>query len=264
MTATPRPTLTIVTVVRDDDTGLEQTRASLAANLGEFTSEDLTELQWVVIDSSDPPLSAPELHLITQSSFWQPPEGIYEAMNMGLDEAHGSWVYFLNAGDTLSDAKALKTLLTGLHTTSAPWGFARVVFRNARGQVLEEPPWDYQSHRDRLFASGRFPPHQGTIVSTDLLRSLGGFDVTYRVVADYHAAIRLSTIADPEIWTWPLAEFEQGGSSSTNWQQAHREMHRARKEVFQPTGLRAIVEAWRTTTTRWRHAASVALASIRG
>ena len=263
MTATSRPTLTIVTVVRDDEIGLERTRASLAANLAELTPEDLTELQWVVVDSSDPPLSTPDLHVIAQSHLWQPPHGIYEAMNTGLQEANGSWVYFLNAGDTLAGTTALGTLLAALHSTSAPWGFARVVFRSTQGQLLQEPLWDYQRHRDCFFASGRFPPHQGTVVSTDLLRSIGGFDVTYRVVADYHAAIRLSAIADPEIWNWPLAEFEQGGSSSTNWRQAHREMHRARSEVFEPTGLRAVGETWRSSITRWRHAASRALASIR-
>lgn len=241
MTEAAIPLLSVVTVVRNDAAGLDRTRESLQGAV-DSGGESGTEVEWVVVDGSDRPVDPPILAGCAATTVVEPPRGIFEAMNRGLSEARGTWIYFLNAGDTLTDQGALRRLLEALRGTSQTWGFARVSFRDPGGAPLDEAAWNYNEHRRALFARGHFPPHQGTVVRTDQLRSIDGFDTRFRVTADYHAALRLSALSEPELWPWTLAEFRQGGASSSQWRQALREMHTARREVFRPHGWTAVLE----------------------
>ena len=263
MTTTGNPILTVVTVVRDDPHGLARTHQSIKMAVSKLESFDPSAIEWVIVDGSTTPNTAPEVGSLSVDIVFQPPQGIFEAMNRGLDISVGTWVLFLNAGDTFAESESLQWLLSELKSTQALWGFAAVHFRDEQGRALREPSWDYTSHCERLFARGRFPPHQGTVVRTETLREIGGFDTRYRVAADYHAALRLSTLSIPDIWTWPLAVFDQGGTSSKSWKRAQSEMHQARQEVFHPSGFGAVrerLDSWRTYAY---HAVSRAVASIR-
>ena len=233
--------LSVVTVVRNDPTGLAATEESLRRALQVDASAD-NRVEWIIVDGSDSPVPPSTLQGLATRFVPQPPAGIFEAMNLGLSEASGEWIYFLNAGDALADNEALNRLLGALGRTQRSWGFARVRFFDSQGRAISEPAWEYARQRQARFARGRFPPHQGTVVKTDVLRGIGGFDTRFRITADYHAALRLSLIGDPEIWPWTLADFTQGGASSAHWRQALREMHQARREVFSPRGWSAVVE----------------------
>lgn len=255
--------LSVVTVVRNDPAGLASTEESLRRAL-QTDSSPGDRIEWIVVDGSDSsPVPRPSLQGISTSFVMEPPTGIFEAMNRGLCEASGEWIYFLNAGDALADDRALSRLLEALGGTQRSWGFARVGFFDPQGRAIREPDWDYARHRKAQFARGRFPPHQGTVVRTEVLRKAGGFDTRFRIAADYHAALRLSSISEPEIWPWALAHFTQGGTSSTHWRQALREMHKARREVLSPRGWSAVVEHKDTITQFMSSAAAHVPTSMR-
>lgn len=258
------PLLTIVTVVRDDAPGLSLTQESLSAASSSLAPGDASKVEWVVVDGSSPPAPSPTPPGISTVCLSQPPQGIFEAMNAGLEAAQGRWIYFLNAGDTLANPHVLGRLLEVLGGIQGGWGFGGVRFRDPRGKVLREPRWDYAEHKGRLFAQGRFPPHQGTVVETALLRQVGGFDTRFRVASDYHTALRLSRLHDPVIWSWEIAEFHQGGTSSRRWAIAQREMRRARHEVFHPKGVARIREAWDSGRLRVTEFAARSAANMRG
>ena len=231
------PGLSIITVVRDDPEGLRQTLASIDSQ-GELDAEV------VIIDGSTPAVDNVTLSSLPWRIVRQSPRGIYPAMNAGLESARGEYVYFLNAGDTFSGSDKLRRVLDGLRELpDLVWAFGTVEFYGESGNPLHEPPWSYESERGRLFARGVFPAHQGVVARADALRQLGGFDESYIVAADYKLMLQLSTLAPPIRWTWPIARFQQGGTSSQRWWTALREFHRARLEVFNPPRKTRIVEA---------------------
>jgi len=244
--------LSIVTVLKDDERGLRQTMESLSASTG-FNRD---EIEWIIVDSSMDADSIRALVVqseLTHTLVWEPPAGIYEAMNTGLSNATGEYVYFLNAGDRLRSPFSLASLVRVLKEDQPDWVYGQVAFIDERGREVIPPAFDYHKERRALFARGRFPPHQGTIVRRSLLISLGGFDTSYRIGADYAAALRLSLIADPSEMSQVLAEFTSGGVSTHHWKQSQREFHRARQEVFYPKGLNKVAESARTiklTTVR--------------
>ena len=251
------PGLSIITVVRDDPEGLQQTLASIDAQ-GELDAEV------VIIDGSARAVDNVTLSSLPWRIVRQSPRGIYPAMNAGLESASRQYVYFLNAGDTFSDSDTLTRILDGLRESpDSVWAFGIVEFYDSSGNPLREPSWSYEYERRRLFARGVFPAHQGVVARTDALRDLGGFDESYIVAADYKLILQLSTLAAPIRWTWPIARFQQGGTSSQRWWTALREFHRARREVFNPTGRARIVEAVDTTRLSTKTFIARAIGSIR-
>lgn len=229
------PTLSIVTVVKDDPTGLTRTRDSLR----DCNTHDLHEIEWIIVDSSTDSDAVPRIvgnDSIHGNVHWVPPEGVYEAMNVGLHRSTGDYVYFLNAGDRLHDPQSLSTILGTAKEDQPTWFYGQVAFVSSDGKEVVPPPFNYQAERAAHFSRGRFPPHQGTIVRRDALLSIGGFDPSYRITADYTAMLQLSLIADPIEIPEVIAEFSTGGLSESRWLLAINEFHRARLEVLRPRG----------------------------
>ena len=241
--------LSIITVVKDDEHGLRETMGSLTTSAG-FDSADV---EWIIIDSSADPDSVQAL--VSQferatTVVWEPPAGIFEAMNTGLKTAAAEYVYFLNAGDRLRNSSALASIIRVLKEAKPDWLYGQVAFIDERGHEVIPPAFDYHEEKRTLFARGRFPPHQGTIVRRSILTSLGGFDTTYRITADYAAALQLSLLSEPVVMPEVVAEFTAGGISTDRWKQSLREFHRARQEVFDPKGLNKVAEIARTVRLR--------------
>lgn len=244
--------LTVVTIVKDDPIGLDETLESLLAQ-----GDALTGVEWLVIDSSEPhehaaSAAARAAHHLSSSTVWVPPRGIYPAMNEGLARAAGEYVSFLNAGDILLDRGLAAMRQATLEGTQ--WGYGQVRFRSRAGQLTTPPPFDYPAERRAHFARGRFPAHQGTFARAALLRELGGFDTTFRIAADYALMLRLSQVADPVESPEVIAEFREGGASTIGWFDAAREFHRARRQILRPRGTGALRETLATVG----HAARVA------
>jgi len=239
--------LSIITPIKD---GI----SDLARTWGSLQTQDLSGVEWVVIDSSrdadhvrgflDGVASVPVRYR------WQEPRGIFTAMNLGITVATGHYVYFLNAGDTLVDANSLALLHTELAAHNYPaWAYADVEMVDDQGRAHVPARWDHQEERSRSFARGYFPCHQGTVVRSTVIRSIGGFNTSYAIGGDYDLFLRLDRLYPPVQLPFILARFAPGGVSSQGWFQGLREFHRARRRQLRPTGWRAVTE--RIDTVWW-------------
>ncbi len=223
----PQAVLTIITIVKDDPTGLTRTLKSL-------TGCELTQVEVLIVDSSadsDQIRNLKQEYLPAASLFWTPPLGIYSAMNTGLERATGEYVWFLNGGDELASPLALESVVSAL-ATKPDWLYGQVEFTKNGEIGVTPPPFDYELEKKRRFSHGRFPPHQGTIVQTRLARELGAFDVEYEIASDYHLMLKLSQVSSPTQIPIQLARFWTGGISTTNWLNAIKEFHDARKAAL--------------------------------
>jgi len=242
--------LTVVTVVKDDPQGFERTLKSLI-------QQDLAAVEFVVVDSSSDSETIPKiLAQVTLPALhfdWIVPSGIYSAMNAGLRQAQGEYIYFLNAGDTFYDENVLEGIRAISESLQPIWIVGRVEIYERSGARVLSASWDYQNEKKALFARGRFPPHQGTFVRTDSLRSVGGFDEQFAIAADYATTLSLSEISTPHVTDRLIAKFFEGGVSTDRWQNSFREFHLARRLILKPRGFNSLVERF----NYWKHFASV-------
>ena len=231
--------LTVITVVKDDPSGLDSTLASLDA-------QEPADIGVVVIDGSSDREAVPAVlsrHPTSPVDYsWSPPSGVYGAMNEGLRKASGSYVYFLNAGDVLAGVDVLQRITVQLAAASPVWAYGRVTFLGTDALAMPEPDWDYDTELHHWFARGRFPAHQGVVTSTSELIRQGGFDTSYQVAADYASILRCARSARPLDLGFTLAEFTVGGLSTQKWRLAQQEFHRARRAAFDLDGLDSVRE----------------------
>ena len=241
------PWLTIVTPVRDDYQGLSRSLESIR-------EQDREGVEVLVIDSSidhEPVRAACEGLARVEA---MEPEGVYPAMNVGLQRAGSTYLHFLTAGDVFHDNRVLARIRE-VCSAEPVWMFGPVDIIDETGKHTTTPPWNYGREKARMFARGHFPQHQGTVVRRDVLLQVGGFPSNYRIAADYATFLRLSQLADPVLLDFVVADFHTGGLSSVAWRESFDEFHRARLEVLQPRGTARIVEMWDYAT----HLAKVGL-----
>jgi len=230
------PWLTIVTPVRDDYQGLSRSLESIR-------EQDREGVEVLVIDSSIDHESVQAACEGLARVVAMEPEGVYPAMNLGLQSASGTYLHFLTAGDVFHDSSVL-TRIKEVCTAEPVWMFGPVDIIDETGKHTTTPPWNYGREKARMFARGHFPQHQGTVVRRDVLLQVGGFPSSYRIAADYAAFLRLSQLADPVLLDFVVADFHTGGLSSVAWRESFEEFHRARLEVLRPRGMARIVEMW--------------------
>ena len=252
---TSQPWLTIATVVKDDPEGLSRTLASIK-------TQDLTGVEIVIVDSSKDADrtkaqiresgldQAAQLDTNGTSSnlHWCEPQGIYPAMNTALEISRGEYIYFLNAGDEFFDSDAVISIRE-MAEKSPTWFYGQVCFVDEKGRETTPAPFDYARERASSFSNGRFPPHQGTVARRTDLISLGGFDTSFAIAADYALFLKLSVAGQPLETPATLARFFTGGLSSTAWKASLAEFHRARREILPMSARERASEGVRTLRT---------------
>lgn len=116
-----RPTLTVVTIVRNGAPQIARTVESVLA-------QDYAALDYVVIDgaSTDGTLAAlePWRARIAQV-LSEPDHGLYDAMNKGLRLATGEFVLFMNCGDVFASPTAVSEVMAGVESGRDQVVFAR-------------------------------------------------------------------------------------------------------------------------------------------
>ena len=225
-----RPTFSIVTVCRNAE-------ASITRAMKSVLNQTFDDYEYLIIDGASTdktgeyvqklaPTFGGKLHYTSE-----PDEGIYDAMNKGLEAASGQFVAFLNADDwyepdTLATVAAL--IKTGIDSIG---GAIRIHAQD--GSVIERAP------RTELL-SRPFPPampagHQSWFVRTELLRELGGFDTDFRIAADYELFLRVQKLN--RLWVFTpkvLSNFTLGGTSYALIETAreYRQAKRANGDSF--------------------------------
>jgi glycosyltransferase involved in cell wall biosynthesis len=169
------PSISIITIVRNDIPGLERTRASVA-------NQTFRDFEWLVVDGASTDGTA-QLALSFDEPWAtvtsEPDKGIYDAMNKGLARATRDYVVFLNAGDTFSGATLLERVTGRLQKTDADFlygdsleafGSAQPVHKVARGH--------------EHVAYGMFACHQTMFYRRKLLGEQR-YDPRFQIAGDY-------------------------------------------------------------------------------
>jgi glycosyltransferase involved in cell wall biosynthesis len=105
-----QPLITVVTVVFNNVTSIEKTILSVL-------NQSYSNLEYIVIDggSSDGTLEVIEQYKSRISQYVsEPDQGIYDAMNKGINIATGEWINFMNSGDQFSDEDTLSRVFNSV------------------------------------------------------------------------------------------------------------------------------------------------------
>lgn len=254
--------LSVVTVCLNRRAGLEATLRSVLGG-----RPDAAEVEQIVVDGGSTDGSAEVVRAWgdrVARFVSEPDDGIYDAMNKGLRLASGDWVLFLNAGDVL-----LPGALGSLHLreTDADFLAGRAVVREADGRDRTIVPFGgAEPSHEALFLHP--VSHQALFTRREALLRAGGYDRSYRILADWAFALRATRAgARWRVTDAVVARVEPGGVSATAVREVLDERLRLAVDAFGPelgprlwAGVRACPPgafpddpARRDDLVRWNH-----------
>lgn len=108
--------------------------------------------------------------------------GIYDALNKAIGKSKGDWIYILGADDELIQ-DGLKYLLERSKDFDCVYG--DVYIRDNNGKNVAFISKDYHVLHTAMCCS-----HQAIIMRSSLIKKLGGFDLQFKISADFELITR--------------------------------------------------------------------------
>lgn len=219
------PTFSIVTIALNNLNGLRKTHKSLR-------NQQLAAFEWIVIDghSNDDTKSWLEgLEPIGYDSCWisEPDDGLYDAMNKGLNLVHGEYVLFLNSGDMLADKNTLHNLSNFIKARQNP----DFIYGDALEQTEGHTPLIKHAKHTLDIKSGMPTHHQAMLYKIKCIKGLE-YNTTYKIAADYDFTARfLRQISTHGCFEKPICVFETGGLSQIHTQTGRKEEFEIRQTL---------------------------------
>jgi len=163
----------------------------------------------------------------------EPDDGVYDAMNKGIERASGDVVGILNADDRYHDETVLRDIRDAIDSADADVAYGDLVYVNEDDDVVRY--WHSGDFSPRRYYFGWMPPHPTFFVRRDLYEEYGCFDLDYRVAADYELMLRFLMKHDvsPAYIDRVLVRMALGGQSNESiWNvlRANYEVYRAWRE----------------------------------
>ena len=205
--------ITIITVLYNAVNTVERAIQSIL-------NQNYEELEYIVIDggSSDGTLDVIRKYE-DDIAYWisEPDNGIYNAMNKGIDVATGEIVAFLN-GDDWYEENTLRYVEENFKDNVEVLA-GRVIIHDGSIQRVQKIINNPEDLRIRMIYC-----HQGIFARKELFNKYGKFDERYKLAADYDWLLRIYNRGIQIRYTdRVLAHFSSGGASSQNIS-THREI----------------------------------------
>jgi glycosyltransferase involved in cell wall biosynthesis len=175
-----------------------------------------TNFEIILMDggSKDGTLAIAEsYHDVRIKIYSEPDKGVYDAMNKGIQQAKGEWLYFLGSDDYLFSNIVLEEVWSQLQTTTNQVVHGNVLIKGNTGWAIDGQVYAGKFSFQKLLKSNIC--HQSIFYNTSFIKKNElQYDLKYPISADWDFNIACRTLTKftyiPEI----IAVFNAGGVSS--------------------------------------------------
>ena len=170
-----RPLISVITVSYNAVSTIEQTILSVL-------NQSYTNIEYIIIDggSTDGTVDIIKKYA-DKIAYWvsEPDQGIYDAMNKGIDRASGEWINFMNSGDSFFSLNTIADVFNDVKSKDV------AVIYGDRVSVYTFGKYYHKTDSLDSFEKN-FPIfHQSIFADTTLLKKYK-FDLKYKICADYN------------------------------------------------------------------------------
>jgi len=170
----------------------------------------------------------------------EPDDGIFDAMNKGIQAATGEVIGILNADDRWQDSRVLRRVQNAFESTQVEACYGDKALVDGADQVIRY--WEAGEHRPWKWLLGWMPPHPTFFVRRDVYERHGVFDNSLEIAADYELIHRFLYREDIDVAYIPeiLTRFQLGGNSNAGLKEiaaANKEVHDVWRRMGSPAAF---------------------------
>jgi glycosyltransferase involved in cell wall biosynthesis len=177
--------ISIITVCYNSEKTIKDTLASVG-------SQNNVDVEHVLIDgaSKDSTLDIIKNHNTVSKLISEPDKGIYDAMNKGIALATGEVVGTLNADDFYYNDNVLSEVIKAFSDSSIEACYGDLVYVNQENTDQTVRFWKSNDYKVGIFKLGWMPAHPTFFVRKSVYDRLGGFNLNYKIAADFELLFR--------------------------------------------------------------------------
>lgn len=223
-----KPLVSIITVVFNGEKYLERTIQSVI-------DQTYDNVEYIIIDGRSTDSSIDIIKKYENKiDYWvsEPDEGVYYAMNKGIELVFGDWVNFMNCGDIFKNCQVLSSLFSIGIGSEIELVYGRATIENKIFQTNKIIGREVSSIQD--FYEGMPICHQATFHNICAFKKHGLFNESYRIAADYEWLCRFfeNNSKATKYIDFIVADYLHGGLASDNLDQAKKEEYHISKSYF--------------------------------
>jgi glycosyltransferase len=167
--------------------------ATINCALDSVAMQDYLDLEHLIIDgaSTDNTLSIIRAHHNKNIRIIsEPDEGIYFALNKGIEKANGEIIGFLHSDDLFESPSVIRKIVEEFNVGSidAVYGDLVYVKKSNVNEIIRF--WRAGPYKIALLKMGWMPPHPTFYTKKSIYKRFGGFDLRYNISADYDLMLR--------------------------------------------------------------------------
>ena len=204
--------VSIITVCRNAEDVIESAIQSVLR-------QHYKDIEYIIVDgsSSDKTVSIIEKYKSRIAKFIsEKDEGMYFAINKGIQAASGEIIGILNADDFYVNEKVISEIAKEFAAakTDSVYGDLQYVSRDNTNKIIRH--WKSQPYKQNLFLKGWMPPHPAFFVKKNCYDKFGLFNTAFTISSDYELMLRflykhkISSSYIPEV----LVKMRTGGISN--------------------------------------------------
>ena len=141
--------------------------------------------------------------------------GIYDALNIGIQKSSGDFICILNSDDFFTDELVLNDIVNVFEQQKVDIVYSGINYINSRYEFIGE--WVPDEFSLGSFSHSWHPPHPGFFVRKICYEKAGGFDLKFKVAADYELMFRFLEVSkfSSALLSRPTVNMRNDGFSST-------------------------------------------------
>lgn len=208
-----QPLLSIITVCRNSESTIRRTIESVIA-------QDFHNMEYIVLDGNStdntPKIIENYLDFITYYQS-KPDDGMYHALNQGIEISKGSFIGILNADDYYSSNESLKTVAKFLKP-EVDMFWADVNFISLANSKLVRKYKSFNNY-PFLFKFGLMPAHPSIFINQKLFHKHGNYNTEYKIASDFDLILRFISKTKNNIYhPFTLINMSIGGISNKGYE----------------------------------------------
>lgn len=120
----------------------------------------------------------------------EPDKGMYDALNKGISLATGDIIGFLHSDDLFAYPDAISDIVCMFKNEQCDAVYADLEYVSKRDINHVIRRWKSGSYNKRKMKLGWMPPHPTFYMKRELYKTLGCFDLSFKISADYDSLVR--------------------------------------------------------------------------